>query len=54
MPTITSTVYPTQTYTARLPVATGSWHGVDGALGEVTKYYFADGKRIAMRSRGRR
>ena len=43
MPAITSTVYPTQTYTARLPVATGSWHGVDGALSEVTKYYFADG-----------
>ena len=50
MPTITSTVYPTQTYTARLPVVTGSWHGVDGALGEVTKYYFADGRRIAMRA----
>ena len=49
MPTITSTVYPTQTYTARLPVVGGSWHGVDGALGEVTKYYFADGKCIAMR-----
>ena len=50
MPTITSTVYPTQTYTARLPVATGSRHGVDGALGELTKYTFADGKRIAMRA----
>ena len=54
MPTITTTVHPTQTYTARLPVVTGSWHGVDGALGEVTKYYFADGGRIAMRPEGRR
>ena len=50
VPTITSTVYPTQTYTARLPVVTGSWDGVDGALSEVTRYYFADGKRIAMRA----
>ena len=27
----------------------GGWNGVDGALGQVTKYYFADGRRIAMR-----
>ena len=49
MPTITSTVYPTQTYTARLPLVMGGWNGVDGALGQATKYYFADGRRIAMR-----
>ena len=47
MPTITTTVHPTQTYTARLPVVTGSWHGVDGALGKVTKYNFADGSHLA-------